>query len=83
MANTYHQGFEYKNFKFAFKNKILFRLPTIKNGRNYPLREVPVISLSKTGRGYRLIRTKKSLAQVRSMIQKVNWKVNNKYFNCI
>lgn len=78
----YHEGFIFKDFKFAFKNKQLFRLPMIKNNRFYPLREVPVISLSKTGRGFRLIREKKSISQVRSMVQKVNWTIKEQCKEC-
>lgn len=79
----YTEGFSYLGFRFAFKNKELFRLPTIKNGRSYPLKKVPVISLSKTSKGFRLIRTKRSILQVRAMVEKVNWKINNECKQCL
>lgn len=78
----YKEGFKFKGFKFAFKNKRLYRLLCKKNGRVYSLREVPVIYLSKTGKGYRLIREKKSLAQIRDMTKKVNWKSSNNCKEC-
>lgn len=77
------EGFIYSGFRFGFKNKKLYRLATIKNNRNYPTREVPVISLSKTAQGYRLIRTKKSLAQVRDMVEKVNWTIKERCKECL
>ena len=80
---TFKEGFIFREFKFALKNQILYRLPTIKNGQSYSMREVPVIPLSKTGKGYRLIRAQKSLAQVRSMIEKVNWKVKDNCKECL
>ncbi len=71
------EGFLFEDFKYGFKKGTLFRLPSIKNGRSYPIKEVPIIKLSATSNGYRLCRVKKSIAQVHSMVEKVNWKYNN------
>ena len=73
---VFKYGFYYFGFKYGFIDNKLFRLPIEKDGRQYPLREVPRIKLSETGIGYRLVRQKKSLAQVESMLEKVNWKIN-------
>lgn len=78
----FKEGFEFEGFKYGFKKQILYRLPITKNNRNYPLRIVPIINLSKTSRGYRLCRQKKSQAQVRSMVQKVDWEINNNCKQC-
>ena len=72
------EGFEFNGFKYGLKKKVLYRLPSVKNGRSYPLKIIPVIKLSETGRGYRLVRVKKSILQVRSMIEEVNWSYNLK-----
>ena len=74
------EGFEFEEFKYGFKKGTLFRLPSTKNGRYYPIKEVPRIKLSATSEGYRLCRMKKSITQVHSMLEKVNWKYPN--INC-
>lgn len=81
-TEVYREGFSFREFKFAFKNEKLFRLPSIKNGRSYPFKEVPLIKLSKTGEGFRLCRQKKSILQVRAMVQKVNWKIKEQCKQC-
>lgn len=79
----YKEGFLFKEFKFGWENKKLYRLPCVKNDRSYSLREIPLIKLSKTGQGYRLIRVKKSIAQVRALTKKVDWKLTNNCVECL
>lgn len=76
------EGFVYKGFKFGFNNKTLYRLSINKGNRSYPSKEIPIINLSRTSKGYRLVRDKKSFAQIRSMVKKVNWKINNTCKEC-
>lgn len=76
-------GFTYNGFKFGFKKQVLYRLPSHKSGREYPLKIVPVIQLSNTSKGFRLCRDKKSVLQVRSMIEKVKWKINDRCLDCL
>lgn len=76
----YTEGFIYKGVKFAWKNKKLFRLPIIKDGREYGLRLVPKINITDKVKGYRICREKKSLQQIRRMTKKVNYKVTE--FEC-
>ena len=71
---TFKEGFFYKGFKYGIKSEILYRLPTIKDERSYPMKIVPLIKLSKTAEGYRLCRDKKSVVQIRDMVNKVHWK---------
>lgn len=66
----FKEGFDYKGFSFGWYNNQLFRLPNESNGRYYGLKSVPLIKLSKSGKGYRLVRDKKSLGQVKSMTTK-------------
>ena len=80
---TFKSGFVYKKFKFGIKNKRVWRLPITKDGREYSMREVPVIQLTKNIRGYRLIRDKKSLQQVARMAKAVNYKVAEDCKECL
>ncbi len=69
------EGFKYKSFTFAWKNQILYRLPKNKKGRHYPMREVPLIDITDNIQGYRIMREKKTLDQVRLMTDKIDVKV--------
>lgn len=73
-------GFVYKDFKFGLKNQKLYRLPTIKNGKEYSMREVPVIWITSKIRGYRIVRDKKSLKQIEQMVESISIRV--KYNDC-
>jgi hypothetical protein len=66
------EGFEYRGLKFGWRGTKLFRLPSKVNGREYRLRRLPVISLAKKIKGFRVARDKKSMAQVQRMTTKIN-----------
>lgn len=70
---VFTEGFKYSGFKFAVLEGKLFRLPIKKDGRDYAFREVPIINITKKIKGYRIIRDKKSLRQIRDMVKKVNF----------
>lgn len=72
----FSEGFEFNGFRFGWKKKTLWRLPTIKDGREYSMRKVPLIQITDRIKGYRIIRQKKSIAQVRALTEVVNFEVN-------
>ncbi len=74
----FEEGFKFKCFKFGWLGGKLFRLPNKLHDREYSMREVPVIDITKTIKGYRLIREKKSVNQVMVMIKKVSYNVKLK-----
>jgi hypothetical protein len=79
----FKKGFKYKGFKFGIKNKKLYRLSIIKDGREYSMREVPVIHITANIRGYRVVRDKKSLQQIARMAKDVQYKVDDECKECL
>lgn len=75
----FKKGFAHKGFKFGWHNKTLYRLPITKDGKDYPLKELSLIEIGNK-QGFRLIRDKKSLDQVRNMTK--NIKVVVKVIKC-
>ncbi len=73
MIQIYKYGFEYKGFLFGWKNKTLYRLPTYKNGRSYPLRKINHIEINNKI-GYRVVRDKKTIEQLMEMTEIINYK---------
>lgn len=65
-------GFEYKGLNFGWKNKILYRLPSEKNLRNYPLKKLNPIKIgNKTG--YRVVKDKKTIDQLMEITEIINF----------
>lgn len=71
------QGFKYGGFRFGYLNNKLYRLPTKIHERNYSMRELPLINITEKIQGYRIIRDKKSIVQMKLMIKKVNYSVKS------
>ena len=72
MIVKYKYGFEYKGFSFGWSKKKLFRLPTTKNLRSYPLKELSKISIGKK-EGYRLMRDRKTIDQIMELTETINY----------
>lgn len=72
MTITYKYGFEYKGFIFGWKNKCLYRLPTVKNNRCYGLKKLNPIKINKH-LGYRIIRDKKTISQLQELTEIINY----------
>jgi len=62
----FKEGFIHKGFKFGWHNKKLYRLPLVRKGKRYSLRKLDIIPIGNK-EGFRLIRDKKSIDQVRDM----------------
>ena len=72
MIIKYNRGFEYNGILYGWKEKKLYRLPQTISGKEYPLKEVPMIKVgSKTG--YLLRGMRKSLSQVKGMTTEIDF----------
>lgn len=74
---VFTKGFKYAGFKFGYLNNKLYRLPTRIHERNYSMRKLPIINITEKIKGYRIIRDKKSIIQMKEMLRKVNYKVKS------
>lgn len=79
MIWNFKYGFTYKEFNFGWRNKKLFRLPTIKNLKSYPIKELSTIDVGNK-KGYRVVRDKKTIEQLMELTEIINYKyvVNGK-----
>jgi hypothetical protein len=68
----YSYGFEYKNVRYAWKDKKLFRLPYIKGKRSYSFKEIPAYC-PKTTIVYNIQKDKLTQNRLKSLTKKVNW----------
>ena len=71
---TFEFGFEYKGAKYGFKSKKLYRLPHLKDGRNYGLLEIPQTKVGKT-KVYRIQRDKLTLNRIQNITIAVEWEI--------
>lgn len=71
----YNYGFEYKNVRYAWKDKKLFRLPYIKNNRSYKLKEIPQYVFKST-QVYNIQRDKITIKKLKEKTSKVDWKID-------
>lgn len=70
-------GFKYAGFRFGYLDSKLYRLPTKIHERNYSMRELPLINITEKIQGYRIIRDKKSIVQMKLMLKSVNFSVKS------
>lgn len=68
----YNYGFEYKEVRYVWKDKKLFRLPYCKNNKTYGFIEVPKYCF-KTTIVYNIQRTKLTINKLKLLTKKVNW----------
>lgn len=68
----YNYGFEYKNVRYVWKDKKLFRLPFVKNNRSYGVKEIPKYCFKSTI-VYNIQRTKLTINRLEKLTKKVNW----------
>lgn len=78
MKTTFKKGFHHNGFTFGWHKDKLYRLPTFKSGRNYPLKE---IVLKPWGERkymyYRVALTPMTPLQVRELTKSINVYYNN------
>jgi hypothetical protein len=68
----YNYGFEYKNVRYVWKDKKLFRLPYAKNRRTYGFKEIPIYCF-KTTLICNIQRDKLTINKLKILTKKVNW----------
>lgn len=72
MTINFKYGFEYKGFTFGWKEQNLFRLPSKKYNRHYPLKKLSKIKVGSKD-GYRVVREKKSISQLMELTEVINY----------
>lgn len=72
MLHNYKYGFTYKGFKFGWRDKKLYRLPSIVNNRFYPIKELSEIMIHNKV-GYRIVRDKKTIEQLKEITVQIDY----------
>lgn len=68
-------GFIYKDVRYAWKDKKLFRLPFERNKRTFGLKEIPQY-VFKTTQVYNIQRHKLTLNRLKLLTMNVEWQTN-------
>ncbi|QRE03469.1 hypothetical protein [Flavobacterium psychrophilum] len=76
----YNYGFEYKNVRYVWKSKKLFRLPYVKNNRSYSFLEIPAYC-PKTTIVYNIQKDKLTQNRLKSITKKVEHERENNKFS--
>ena len=71
----FNYGFTYKNVRYGWKDKKLYRLPFERNLRTFGLLEVPAY-VFKTTTVYNVQRVKLTIGRLKLMTENVNWQIN-------
>lgn len=69
------KGFVYKEVRYGWKDKKLYRLPFTRNKRSFGLKEIPFY-VFKTTIVYNIQRDKITILKLKERTQDVNWKIN-------
>lgn len=72
---TFYYGFYYKDIRFAWKNKELYRLPFSSGTKTYGLKKLNQIMIGNKV-GYRILTDKRTITQLQAITTKVDWKIN-------
>lgn len=72
MVLNFKYGFKYKGLNYGWNNKKLFRLPSTKNLKTYPLKELKEIKINNK-LGYRVCRDKKTITQLMELTELINY----------
>jgi hypothetical protein len=67
-------GFEYKNVRYGWKDKQLYRLPFSREKRSYGLKLILMHEVKKT-KCWNVCRIKKTKEQLKLLTKKVDWKI--------
>jgi len=70
----YNYGFIYKEVRYAWKDKKLFRLPFTRNQRTFGLKEIPQY-VFKTTCVYNIQRDKLTITKLKERTEKVLWSI--------
>lgn len=70
----YNYGFEYKNVRYVWKDKKLFRLPYTKDNRSYSFKEIPIYCF-KTTLVANIQKTKLTINRLKQLTIKVDWQI--------
>ncbi len=75
MEIIFKYGFTYKEVKYGWNSKKLYRLPYVKNLRSYGLKEIPSY-VFKTTTVYNVQRVKLTINRLKGLTEEVGWKVS-------
>jgi len=71
----FNYGFEYKNVKYGWNQKQLYRLPFYNSKRTYQLKLIKPIVIGSTT-CYNIQRNKITINRLKTLTEKVNWVVD-------
>jgi hypothetical protein len=71
----YKYGFEYKNVRYVWKDKKLFRLPYTSKNRSYAFKEISFYCFKSTI-VYNIQKTKLTVNKLKFLTSEVNWAIN-------
>ncbi len=71
-------GFEYKEVRYVWKDKKLFRLPYVKNNRSYSFKEIPIYCF-KTTLVANIQKTKLTLNRMKTLTKKIDCSIDIMY----
>ena len=74
------KGFIYKEVRYGWKNKKLFRLPFTRNKRSFGLKEIPQYCF-KTTLVFNIQRNKLTILSLKKRTEDVNWNIEIKIEN--
>lgn len=69
------KGFIYKEVRYGWKDKKLYRLPFTRNKRNFRLKEIPFY-VFKTTIVYNIQRDKMTILKLKERTKNIDWKIN-------
>lgn len=72
MTLNFKFGFNYKGLNFGWKDKHLYRLPSVKNSRTYPLKKLSLIEVGRK-KGYRVMRDRLTVDQLMEMNEVIDY----------
>lgn len=71
----FYYGFEYKNVRYVWKDKKLFRLPYTSKNRNYSFKEIPIYCF-KTTLVANIQKNKLTKNRMKTLTKKVDWSID-------
>ena len=74
MELIFKTGFTYKNVKYGWNNKKLYRFPYLKNKRSYALKEIPFYVFKSTI-VYNIQRAKLTINRLKFLTEHIDFKI--------
>lgn len=74
-AMCFTKGFIYKEVRYGWKDKKLYRLPFTRNKRSFGLKEIPFY-VFKTTIVFNIQRDKMTILKLKERTKNIDWKIN-------